>query len=166
MNTTLDNLTEKVLENRARNLATNIIKYQNFSTNAIVRRVENSGYSERMLRFYIDKGIAYIKHGTARKELGKMAQYIDDGLKECIQPLVPSRCDKRRSFKKESKTVAPPKVVRVLEAINKKKTAFVVKFNNNALMYEGKDEAEAFKQGLYFAGINANIVEIKYEEVL
>lgn len=31
-------------------------------------------------------------------------------------------------------------------------------------MYETKEEAEAFKNGLLFGGINASIVEIKYEE--
>lgn len=167
MNTTLNNLTEKVRENRLRNLAKNIIKYQNFSTNAVIRKIDNAGYSERTLRFYIDKGIAYLKNGTAYGKLGKMSNYLDDGIKECIQPLTPSEQDKRRSVVGKDKAVkTEPPVVKVLENINKKKTAFIVKFNNNALLYEGKDEAEAFKQGLYFAGIGANIVEIEYKEVL
>lgn len=167
MTTTLDNLTVKVRENRLKNLAMNVVQYQNFQTNAIVNKIDNAGYSNASLKFYIDKGIGYIKTGTRYKGLDGFCNYIDEHIKNHIQPLTPKESEKRRNIVRKDKVVKiESPVVKVLENINKKKTAFIVKFNNNALLYEGKDEAEAFKQGLYFAGISANIVEIKYEEVL
>lgn len=100
MITTLENLTEKVRENRLKNLAMNIVQYQNFKTKAIIRKIDNAGYSESTLRFYIDKGISYIKSGKIYKELGNFTNYIDEYIAHHIQPLVPSNYDKRiKQFK-------------------------------------------------------------------
>ena len=55
--TTLENLTQKVQENRLNNLAINIVKYQNFKTSEIVIRIDGCGYSKWSLISYIDNGI-------------------------------------------------------------------------------------------------------------
>lgn len=158
---TLDNLPNVVRENKLKNLAENIVKYQKFKTNAIISKIGTCGYTKSSIYNYINFGIQYINNNRKERQGGSLYKYIDEAISKHIQPLTPKENERRL----RQNFVEPP-IVKVLETINKKKTAFVVKFNNNALMYEGKDEAEAFKQGLYFAGISANIVEIKYEEVL
>lgn len=170
MNTTLDNLTEKVRENRLRNLAKNVVQYQDFKTKAIIRKIDNAGYSESTLRFYIDKGISYIKNGKRHRELGNFTEYIDEYINKCIQPLTPSKYDKRkfiaRNFPITETTCTPNSPVQmVLNKLNNKNYKIAVQTGNLLCMVDGEDQANGFMQCLQVFNKEGQIVRIIVEEL-
>ena len=168
---TLANLPDEIRKNRLKNLAINIVKYQNFSTNSIVSKIDNAGYPETTLRFYIDKGIAYIKNGSACRQLGSFTQYLDECIEQYIQPLTPKETERRRQVFRKSKCSATPNsnpVQRVLNKIAKeaKPYSFAVQMEHNIRLYDSIEEAKAFKDGLSFMGnISAKIIKVVCEEI-
>lgn len=163
MNATLENLTEKVRENRLRNLAINVIKYQNFSTNAIIRKIDNAGLSEATLRFYLDKGISYIKNGTIYKAMNNFNKYIDEGVEKHIQPLTPKDSEKRRTIATERKSCINSQIVK---DILRQNNQYAVQVDNNIKLQPNLECAKAFADGLSFMGkTDAKIIKIEIEEV-
>ena len=168
MNATLENLTEKVRENRLRNLAINVIKYQDFSTNATIRKIDNAGLSESTLRFYIDKGIGYIKQGTVYKGMNNFNKYIDDGIEKHVQPLTPRNDEKRRPTmrKKQQKPNSPCINPQMAKDVLRQKKQYAVQIGNNIRLLNNLECAKAFADGLSFMGkTDAKIIKIKIEEV-
>ena len=160
--TTLENLTEKVRENRLKQLAENIVKYQYFKTNVILNTIDNAGYSKSSLTSYVNGGISYINTGNAHKQLGNLPKHIDEAIKKCIQPLTPRQDQKRinmchRKF-----------VKKVLAKINKavKSFDYAVRMNNNIRILNTQEEAQAFLVGLSFMGAtDAKVIKVTIEEV-
>lgn len=178
MKTTLENLTEKVQENRLRNLAKNIVQYQNFKTSVILKRIDNAGYSSLTLKSYITSGIIYIKRGVKNKQTGvKIYEYIDDAIKNCVQPLTPKQNEirinypnrtKNKAYKKD--TVLPIQQVlnNLSKEISSKKNSYMyaIKLNNTLKIYNSLPEAQAFLDGLSILGkTEANIVKLTIESI-
>jgi len=171
--TTLENLTEKVRENRLKQLAENIVKYQYFKTNVILNTIDNAGYSKSSLASYVNGGISYINTGNAHKQLGSLPKHIDEAIKKCIQPLTPRQDQKRinmryrKYVKKVEKNIELP-INKVLAKINKEVKPFdyAVRMNNNIRILNTQEEAQAFLEGLSFMGAtDAKVIKVTIEEV-
>ena len=169
---TLENLAQKVQENRLRNLARNIIQYQHFKTNVILKKIDNAGYSQSTLRFYIDKGIGYIKTGKKIRQLGSLCEYLDECMNKHIQPLTPKNEEKRIEFNRTYRNNDVLPVQRVLQKITQNtiidtnKNIYAVKMGKNIRLQESIEEAKGFLDGLSFIGnTNASIIQLTYKEV-
>ena len=84
----------KIQENKFRNLAENIVKYQKFRTSAIIAKIDNCGYTRSSMYNYINFGIQYINNGCKTRQAGSIYKYIDEALAKHIQPLTPSENEK------------------------------------------------------------------------
>ena len=167
MNTTLKDLNTAVKENRLRNLAVDIVKYQNFKTSAIIKKIDNAGYSNSSLVTMIFYAIRYIKTGEVNARAKTIYPYIDEALKNHIQPLVPSKKDQRVVKNKKN-----PPIQNVLkkineQAISKENNRFLgIKIGDKIIIKESLDEIKAFQEGLIFMGNNdSKIVKVKIEEI-
>lgn len=191
--TTLENLPEAVRQNRLRNLAENIVKYQHFKSKEIIKNIDTGGYSQFALTYYIYHGINYIEKGVKNKKCGNLYKYIDEAMARHVQPLTPKQDQKRvcrikRKQKIEKDTVLP--INKTLEDIYKKavetnnsktqktidtikntikiKTSeiFAVQMDKNIRLQNNIEEASAFLDGLSFMGkTDAKIIKIKIEEI-
>lgn len=173
MKTTLENLPSVVKENRERNLALNIVKYQNFSTNAIMQKIDNAGYSDITLKMYINTCIAYIKTGKKSDRIAQnLYSYIDEYIAKKIQPLTPSKTEARGSFYSRMHPVQKvlDKIQRHSIVIDNTKEEVEIKhiavqMGNNIRICNSKDEAKAFLDGLSFMGkTDAKIVKLYIRE--
>lgn len=173
MITTLENLTEKVKENNLKNLAKNIVKYQNFKTSVVLNKIDTLGFTRSTIKTYIDCGINFVRKGIKYPHVNKsLYLYIEECLKEHMQPLTPTFEEKRvilkQSVKKE--TVLP--VQNVLEKLQKQSVSelqtkfYGIQLENRIILQDTKEEANAFYNGLVFMGNNnAKIVKVKIEEI-
>lgn len=163
--TTLENLPQKIRENRLMQFGENLVKYQNFKTNSVIAKIDNAGFSKGTLVSYVNSGINYIKTGRKFSQYGDFYKYIDIALKKCVQPLVPSAEDKRliRPYKRHCINEKPIGIVEKVEVIN---TQYAVKMENNIRLLGNLECAKAFLDGLSFMGkTDAKIIRIKIEEV-
>ena len=166
MITTLENLTEKVQQNRLKNLGENIVKYQYFKTTQIIKIIDNAGFKENTLRSYVNSGINYINTGKKFKQYGNFYQYIDDAINRFVQPLTPKNSQKRQLNVKQN-TILP--VQNVLKKLNEKvepQSKIAVQLNNNLSIVNDEKEAIGFNKCLEFLGKQAGkIVKIVIEEI-
>lgn len=172
MKTALENLPLAIRENRLRNLAINIVKYQNFKTSAIVNKIDSAGYTKASLEALICYCIVYIQTGRKNNRVASSVyKYIDDAIKQCIQPLTPSEQDRRWNRKKSNKKkeIVTP-VQKVLQHINDKaiedkKYQIAVQVDDNIKLQDDLKHAKGFLDGLRFCGkVNAKIVRVRIEE--
>lgn len=170
--TTLDNLPAKIRENRMRNLAINIVKYQDFKTSAIIPKIDNCGYAQGALSSYIGFGICYIKKGTKNKKAGNIYNYIDEALKNHVQPLVPSESERRRvaGVQTSRKVKDVSQVQKVLDGLytkaSKTQTHIAVQISDYLSIVDNQEEANGFNKCLEFLGKQAGkVVKITIEEV-
>ncbi len=173
MKTTLENLPLVIRENRLKELAINIVKYQNFKTSAFINKIDSAGYTKTSLVSLISYCIIYIQTGRKNNKVtSSVYKYIDDAIKQCIQPLTPSERDQRWNRKKSNKKkeVVTP-VQKVLQNINDKaiedkKYQIAVQVDDNIKLQDDLKHAEGFLDGLRFCGkVNVKIVRVKIEEV-
>lgn len=172
---TLENLSEEVRKNRLRNLAINIVKYQNFKTSAVINKIDNCGYTKSSLMSYINFGINYIKTSFRERRGGSIYDYIDEALAKHIQPLTPTaeehRVQKRGGKRKKHKGDDITPVEKVLKEIEQKTSIpknlkYAVKMDKNLRIMDSIEEAKAFQDGLTFMGnINTELVKITYEVI-
>ena len=176
MNTTLENLTEKVKENRLRNLAKNIVRYQNFRTSIILAKIDDAGLAEATLKNYVDYGISYIRTGKVAKQITGIVKYIDEYIKDCVQPLTPKQEEKRQigkirsqatvSVYKKEATLPVQTVLNQLIAKNVHKS-IAVKLNDNIIVLSTEEEANGFIKGIKFMDKNleCKLINISYEVI-
>lgn len=172
MKTTLENLPLVVRQNRLKELAINIVKYQNFKTNAFINKIDSAGYTKTSLASLICYCIIYIQTGRKNnKVVSSIYKYIDDAINQHIQPLTPSERDRRWNKKKSSKKkeIVTP-VQKVLQHINDKaiedkKYQIAVQTDDSIKLQDDLKRAEGFLDGLKFCGrVNAKIVRVRIEE--
>lgn len=165
----LKDLERKVQENRLRNLAINIVKYQNFKTNVILSKIDNDGYTKSSLIGYIQHGISYIKDKTRHKNCGSLYNYIDEARNNCVTPLVPKENEKRIQLNRRTKTIPVQNILKKIneQAISKENNRFLgIKIGDKIIIKESLDKIKAFQEGLIFMGNNdSKIVKVKIEEV-
>lgn len=173
MKTTLENLPFVVRQNRLKELAINIVKYQKFRTGAFINKIDDAGYTKTSLASLISYCIIYIQTGKKNNKVsGFMYKYIDDAINQHIQPLTPSERDRRWNRKKSSKKgeIVTP-VQKVLQHINDKaiedkKYQIAVQVDDNIKLQDDLKHAEGFLDGLRFCGkVNVKIVRVRIEEV-
>lgn len=173
MKTTLENLPLAIRENRLKELAINIIKYQKFRTSAFINKIDDAGYTKTSLASLISYCIIYIQTGKKNdKVASSMYKYIDDAINQHIQPLTPSERDQRWNRRKSSKKkeIITP-VQKVLQhindkAIDDKKYQIAVQTDDSIKLQDDLKHAEGFLDGLKFCGkVNAKIVKVKIEEI-
>lgn len=163
MNTiTLENLPQRIKENRAKQFGENIVKYQNFKTNSIIAKIDNAGFSKSTLVSYINSGINYIKTGKKFSQYGDFYRYIDEAIKKHVQPLTPSKDDKRLIRPVKKSCINPQMAKDVLKHNNQ----YAVQMKDNIRLLNNLECAKAFADGLIFMGkTDAKIIKIKIEEV-
>ena len=173
MKTTLENLPLAIRENRLKNLAINIVKYQNFKTSAFINKIDSAGYTKASLASLICYCIIYIQTGRkSNRVVSSVYKYIDDAIKQCIQPLTPSERDRRWNKKKpnKKKEIVTP-VQKVLQHINDKaiedkKYQIAVQVDDSIKLQDDLKHAEGFLNGLRFCGkVNVKIVKVRIEEI-
>lgn len=167
MKTTLENLPLAVRQNRLKELAINIVKYQNFTTSAFINKIDNAGYNASTLKLMICYAIRYIKTGEKNKRASALYPYIDEALKKHIQPLTPSKRDQRITRLKQ-KSIPVQKVLQHIndKAIEDKKYQIAVQTDDSIKLQDDLKHAEGFLDGLKFCGrTNVKIVKVKIEEV-
>lgn len=180
--TTLENLTEKVNENRKRQLCENIVKYQYFRTSAIIKIIDNAGYKEETLKAYVNSGINYITTGKKFRQYGNFYQYIDKAIAKHVQPLTPREDQKRQPhfnrYTKKLKSV--PKdmdipVVKVLNQLSSKSNITVsvnkdIKYgilnNNNIKIFDSIEDAKRFNSEINIFGCSSSkLIKIEIKEI-
>lgn len=168
MNTTLKDLNTAIKENRLKNLAVDMVKYQNFKTSAIIKKIDNAGYSNSSLVTMIFYAIRYIKTGEVNARAKTIYPYIDEALKNHVQPLTPSKQDQRSARSRQKATPIQNVLKKINEqAISKENNRFLgIKIGDKIIIKESLDEIKAFQEGLIFMGNNdSKIVKVKIEEV-
>jgi hypothetical protein len=159
--TTLENLPQQIKENRLKQFGENLVKYQNFKTNSIIAKIDNAGFSKGTLVSYVNSGISYIKTGKKFSQYGDFYKYIDEALKRCVQPLVPSKDDKRLSRPYNKSYINPQMTKDILRQNNQ----YAVQIGDNIRLLNNLECAKAFTDGLSFMGkTDAKIVKINIEE--
>lgn len=162
-------LEKKLQENKLRNLAVNIVKYQHFKTNAILAKIGNAGYSRASVISYIQLGISYINNHIKVKQGGNLYQYIDEAKANCVTPLTPKENERRIKVNRKAKTIPVQKVLEKIneQTISKENNRFLgIKIGDKIIIKESLDEIKAFQEGLIFMGNNdSKIVKVKIEEV-
>ena len=162
-------LEKKKQENRLRNLAINIVKYQNFKTKAILAKIDHEGYSKTSIVSYIQHGISYIKTNKRDGKAGNIFNYIDEAIQKCVTPLIPKDNEKRVFINRKPKKLPIQNVLKKIneQAISKENNRFLgIKIGDKIIIKESLDEIKAFQEGLIFMGNNdSKIVKVKIEEV-
>ena len=105
---------------------------------------------------YVNGGVIYLKEG--RKTCGitsSLCKALDRVVSECVQPLTPSKQDRRRVYDKKftRKDNTPP--VAKLDIIKKPLTAklsYGVKIGDIIKCFPSYDETSGFLKGLLYAG--------------
>lgn len=165
----LKDLEKKVQENRLRNLAINIVKYQNFKTSAILNKIDWAGYSKNAIATYINYGISYIRKKIRKKNAGNIYNYIDEAKANYITPLVPKENEKREEPKQKQKIIPVQNVLKKIneQIVSKENNRFLgIKIGDKIIIKESLDEIKAFQEGLIFMGNNdSRIVKVKIEEI-
>lgn len=174
MKTTLENLPMAVKENRMRNLAENIVKYQKFKTSAFVDKIDNAGYTRNSLASLISYSIAYLNTGRKTNKLGSsLYKYIDDAV-EKIYPLTPSKEEKRERRGVAKKNILNDKITpvqKVLKQISDKakedsKYQLAIKVGDSLKLATNTEYADAFLDGMKFLGkTDAKLVKVRIEEI-
>ena len=149
-------------------LAYDIVKYQNFKTNALMAKLDYP-IKNSTLKNYIESGIRYIKR-QFKSEIVRpsLYTYIDKAILEFVQPLTPSRWEKRRFYKIDytKREQTPP--VATLEMVNKPtiaKFTYGVKLGDTIKLFDHKAEAELFVEGAKFGGSDVSLVTVELGEV-
>ena len=165
MTTDLSNLTEELKKKRMENVALAIRKYQNYKSSIAVTKLDNS-LTESTRKNYLTFGLAYIKTGKKHKVVpSSLYDALDKVLNECVQPLTPSKEDKKREYKRDysKKDVAPP--VARLDIVKKPLTARVsygVRIEDSVKCIDSYDRAVGFLEGLRYMG-NKNAKMVSFE---
>ncbi len=164
-NTPLNQLPKEIAKSIAMEKAVNIIKYQNFKTNAAMKKFNNLSVSQ------FTCGIAYVKRGVWHKNAVSrpLKAALDEALAKKIQPLTPSKSEARQ-FTKDYHTKKDTKLnIQELDILNKPITAkfeYGVRLNNDIKILDTEIEAKAFLEGLKFVGQNeAKLLQVEIKEI-
>lgn len=162
----LENLKEEIKNKKLRDFALGILKYQNFNTNAALERI-NYDASNNTKAAYFNCGISYLKNGVIHKGIpSKLFEYLDEFKKQCVQPLTPSRLEKRRELKPRKDRAAGisaiPPVARldIVKMPLTEKFEYALKCNNQFLLCRSKDFAEGYLEALKDKGENTDNYKI------
>lgn len=149
-----------------KDFAYNIIKYQNFQTNKAVKKIE-ANLKTTTKALYFNSGVRYIKTGIKNPTVNKKVfEYIDLGMKECLQPLTPSENDKRRVFKNtyHKKDVKLP-VQETLKKLSCNKLTerfeYGVRYDDTIKIFSSSHDAKMFLNGIRFVGKQGRLVSIQ-----
>lgn len=151
-----------------KNLAYDIVKYQNFKTNAVLSKL-NYPLKNSTLRNYVDCGVKYIKRKVKNGGVSKyLYECIDKAIAEFVQPLKPNKYEQRTFYKIDytKKEQTPP--IANLEMVNKQVAAEIsygVKFGDVIKLFKHKADAEIFAGGIRFTGSDVNLVTVELGEV-
>ena len=155
--TDLRNLPKMLDEKKVLDIATTIRKYQDYKLGIIVDKLD-SDLSTATKKNYVSGGVSYIKTGKKYNSVpSSLYKALDKVIAECVQPLRPSKDEKKRAYKKDycKKDNIPP--ITKLEIIKKKLTAKVnygIKIEDSIRCFPSYDEASGFLKGLKFMGNN------------
>lgn len=158
----LENLKEEIKNKKLRDFALAIVKYQNFKTNVALPKI-NYDCSDNTKHSYFNCGISYLKTGVIQKGIpSKLYEYIDEFKKQCVQPLTPSRLEKRRDFKPRKNRAAGlsaiPPVAR-LDIVKRQLIEpfeYALKCNDLFLHCKSRDFAEGYLKALSDKGENTD----------
>lgn len=153
----LKNLKEDWREKQLKNIATWIIKYQNFQINVALEKIQTDFCSKLTLKNYLVRGLKYLK--TKEKTSGVNAalyDYIEQELEKHTQPLRPSFSEQKHKYKKDytKKDITPP-VVGTLKRIKSNiitNFEYGIRLGNDIKILDSEDMAKGFLQGLNFCG--------------
>ena len=144
-----------------------IVKYQNFKPKYAIPNIRTN-YKEATVRNLFSAGVSYIKFGKkSRIASKKFYGYIDEHIKNFVQPLRPSASQKRNFKNKEkmyqSETAIHPAKLAVLQIKEESKNAkmYGVMIEENVKVFFSKLDANTFLNGVKFAGKKGELVEIK-----
>ena len=165
---TLQNLPEAVKENKTKNLAEWVIKYQKFNFKA-AKQFAPDGYTDKSLQNYLYNGCKYLERGTINPMFKAFCRKLEELKQKCVQPLTPSLENRKREYKKDyTKKEATPPIINV-PVIRKTLTAQIqygVKFDDFIKLFESEEEAKAFNKGIEYAkGEAGKLVTVELGEV-
>ena len=166
--TTLKNLPTVFKESGCTRIAKWIIKYQNFCINAAINNAPE-GYSKSTLRNYMTYGLQYLKHGKKIKLYNWLYPYLDEVIKQHLQPLTPSIGERKRERTNDytAKDNTPP--VAKLACVTKPLTAKIqygLRFDDTIKIFKSEEEATWFNKGVEFVkGEAGKIVTVELGEV-
>lgn len=151
-------------------LAIDVVKYQNFKLDAAINKLDYP-LTNGTLKRYLSRGARYVKFGTVDKQLQKnFYTYIDAVLGQHVQPLTPSKFEKKVQYKQRytDKEAHPP--VSRLPIVNKPLTEsfeYGVKYGNIIRLFNSEESMNLFLEGCKFVPNNEHIVciRVKFEEI-
>lgn len=137
-------------------------QYQNFSTKKALERIDYSmlGWSDKFAHNQFDAIVAYIKYGSCSTFVTQnMKKYLEEIIhSNKYVPLVPSKADRRKEFKRYAKKINVP--VRRKEITPKsivEKFLYAVCQNNIFYTFSTEKEMNSFIQGVKSVNSDADI---------
>jgi len=170
---TLETLKEDLEAKKWREIAEDIIKYQDFKIDIAAERMRGN-LSIVTKRNYVINGRYYLKTGEKYNkyfQCPSLLKYIDIVQSEHLQPLVPKQHEQARIVKPKrkdytGKEARPP--ITELQVVNNPicaKIEYGVRYNDMIYLAEDEKFARSFLRGIEATGHSAKIVSVELGEV-
>ena len=165
----MGDLPRVIQENRIKQLAYEIVKYQNYKVKYATANLPGDLASSTKANYFIC-GVKFIKNGTKNKIVPvQLYEYITEAMNKHVQPLTPKESERRveRNINYTKRNVEHP-AQKVLEIIkNQSPKVYAVKLDNTLVIQNTLNDARAFSSGINFLNPNSNasIVQLEITEV-
>ena len=166
---TLQSLPEAMKEDKYNKIATWILKYRKYTTNAAMVNAPQCDVAPSTLKQYFDGGVYYLLSGQRNGGITTSVINALESLRNQISAYMPSSCNMRRTYKTrmQKKNVTPP--VAQMKIVQQPLTApikYGVMRGNVVIVFDREDVARAYNDGLQFAKINdGKLVTLEIEEL-
>lgn len=170
---TLKTLKEDMSAKKWREIAEDIIKYQDFKTAIAIKRMRGK-VSDTTKKNYITSGRHFLRTGEQYSTCNvgvSLFKWLEIVKKEHLQPLTPKDNERGKEMKPRKKdyTRKDAKVpIAELDIIKKpvsSKFEYGVKYGDVIYLAKNEDYAEVFLKGVTATGNNAKIVSVEIGEV-
>lgn len=169
----LSTLKSDLNEKKWRQIAEDIIKYQDFKFKVAIDKMRGS-LSDVTKKNYITSGRYYLKNGKTYDGLSatpSLYRFIDIVKSEHLQPLIPSEQDRARITKPRKKDYTKKNAELSISKMDIIKTPTCAKFEYGVrfgdIIYLMKNEefAKVFAKGVIATGNNARIVSVEMDDI-
>ena len=168
--TTIKEAYKEAKEKQLREIAEDIIKYQNFRFKIATDKLRAKSLTQSSKSNYVNCGRRYLAEGTKSRICSqRFYTYIQEALDKHVQPLVPSFEERKKETKRNyTKKEAKPPITKIIK--DEKLTTNIeygVKLDDKIMVQKSEDEARAFINGIKFLNPNAivKLVTIELTEV-
>ena len=155
----LTDLKNRYEDQKLRTFAYDIIKYQHFRANKAVHKMYKM-FSNTTTITYFKAGVRYIREQIKNPRINKaLYDLIDEGLKQCVQPLTPTKSERAIVHKAhKTKTTVVPNID-IPQQITEK-FEYGIKKNNNIIIMNSEQAVRDFINANKILNNNNDIVGV------